>query len=265
MNSVTISVITATYNSAKTLPSCLASLASQSYPALEHIIIDGASIDNTIEIAKGSGNRISKMISEPDDGIYDALNKGIATATGDVVGFLHSDDQLTHSRVLETIAEQFQDPGISAVYGDLVYVHQDDDARVIRNWKCKPFEPGDLSRGWMPPHPTLYVRRGWYERIAGFDTSFRIAADYLSVLRLFTSPDFKAIYIPDVLVKMRVGGVSNRSLKTIIQKSAEDWRALRDCGFPPQNAAVALLLKNFSKLPQLLQNATGANKWPVKR
>lgn len=257
MNSVTISVITATFNSTGTLHDCLASVARQSYPNVEHIIIDGASTDNTLEIIRAHINGISRFISEPDSGIYDALNKGIALATGHVVGFLHSDDQLANDHVLDEIAKQFEDPNVSAVYGDLAYVDKANIKRIIRLWKSKPYAPNDLKKGWMPPHPTLYIRREWYERIGGFDTNYRISADYLSVLRLFSAPSFKATHIPNVLVKMRVGGVSNRSLKTISQKSREDWLALRECGFTHTQAAITLLQKNFSKLPQFFQRETG--------
>ncbi len=249
---ITISVITATYNSAATVQECLTSVALQSHPDIEHIIVDCASTDKTLQIASEHIDRIARLISEPDTGIYDALNKGLAVATGDVVGFLHSDDKLANSRVLEKIATAFENPEISAVYGDLVYVDNKDDASVIRHWKSKPYSRGDLARGWMPPHPTLYVRRDWYAQVGGFDTSYRIAADYLSILRLFSSPDFKATYVPEVLVKMRLGGVSNRSLKTITQKSKEDWRALRECGVSPAQTAISLLLKNFRKLPQFV-------------
>lgn len=252
MNSPTISVITATYNSAATLRDCLASVSLQSYSNIEHIIVDGASTDKTLQIASEYSNRISRLISEPDNGIYDALNKGIAVATGDIIGFLHSDDQLANDGVLEQITKAFDDPEVSGVYGDLLYVDEKNGVRIIRHWKSKPYSRRDLARGWMPPHPTLYVRRDWFTKIGGFDTSYRIAADYLSVLRLFSSPDFKATYIPEVLVKMRVGGVSNRSFKSITHKSKEDWRALRECGISPVQAAISLMLKNFSKLPQFV-------------
>jgi glycosyltransferase len=248
---ITISVVTATWNCAKTLPDCLASVARQNYANREHLLVDGVSTDGTLDVINQHIDQISAFKSERDKGIYDALNKGIQLATGDVVGFLHADDLYASADVLSKIAKAFEDPNICAAYGDLEYVSQQDTSKVIRRWQSKPFTPQDLGWGWMPAHPTLYVRRDWYSRIGGFDISYRIAADYLSILKLFTQPEFKTLYIPDVLVTMRLGGASNKSLKAIIKKSNEDWRALRSCGFSVPNALRAIAWKNLSKLTQL--------------
>ena len=150
-------------------------------------------------------------------------------------GFLHADDRYATDVVLSKIAKAFEDPTVCAVYGDLEYVSQQDTSKVIRRWQGKPFNLRDLGWGWMPAHPTLYVRRDGYSKIGGFDVSDRIAADYLSILKLFTQPAFKTQYIPEVLVTMRLGGARNKSIKDIIKKSKEDWRALRSCHFsvPP--------------------------------
>jgi glycosyltransferase len=247
---ITISIITATYNCASTLPDCIDSIAQQTYTKHEHVIVDGASADGTIDVINHYSNQITTFITEPDQGIYDALNKGIKLSTGDVVGFLHADDMYASYEVLSKIAKVFEDPEICAVYGDLDYVSQQDTSRVIRRWKSKPFKRSDLSRGWMPAHPTLYVRREWYECIGGFDTSYHIAADYLSILKLFMNPEFKTVYIPNVLVTMRLGGASNQSLKAIIKKTKEDWRVLRICGYNKTNALCAIVWKNLSKLAQ---------------
>jgi glycosyltransferase involved in cell wall biosynthesis len=247
----TISVVTATWNSALTLPDCLASVARQSYTDKEHVIIDGASTDGTIDVIYEHINQISTFKSERDKGIYDALNKGIQLATGDVVGFLHSDDLYASDDVLTKIAEVFEDPKVCAVYGDLEYVSQKDTSKVVRRWRSKQFKPEDLGWGWMPAHPTLYVRREWYSRISGFDITYRIAADYLSVLQLFSQPDFKTVYIPEVLVTMRTGGASNKSFEAIAKKSREDWRALRSCEFGVLGALRAMMWKNLSKISQL--------------
>ena len=252
MNPVKISVVTATYNCAKTLPDCFASVAAQTYTFREHIVIDGLSMDGTVDVIKKHVDQIDTFKSEADTGIYDALNKGIDLSNGDVIGFLHADDIYASDDALATIAKAFEDPSVCAVYGDLEYVEQEDLNKVIRRWKSKQFDIKDLRRGWMPPHPSLYVRLEWYRKIGGFDTTFRIAADYLSILQLFTEPKLSARYIPQVLVKMRVGGISNRSLKTIIRKSREDWRALRRCGFSFAGAIEALIVKNLSKLSQFL-------------
>jgi glycosyltransferase len=232
------------------LADCLTSVARQNYSNKEHVIVDGASTDGTIEIINNYIDNIARFRSESDNGIYDALNKGIELATGEVVGFLHADDFYASDSVLSKIAKAFEDPTVCAVYGDLHYVSQQDTSRVIRRWRSKSYNSNSLSWGWMPAHPTLYVRRDWYSKIGGFDVSYRIAGDYLTILKLFTQPNFKTVYIPEVLVKMRLGGTSNKSLITIFNKSKEDWRALRSCGFSVTNALRAIMWKNFSKFSQ---------------
>ena len=164
-----------------------------------------------------------------------------------MVGFLHADDFYAHYDVLANVARVFEDSTVCAVYGDLQYVRKEDTSKVVRHWDSCPFEPNILRYGWMPPHPTLYVRREWYERIGRFEINYRIAADYFSVLQLFSQPGFKAVYIPEVLVKMRVGGISNRSVKNIIRKSCEDYDALRRSNFGLLPAFMALIVMNFSK------------------
>ncbi len=249
---IRISVVTATWNCAKTVSDCLASVARQNYANREHVIVDGASTDGTIGFINQYLDQIATFKSECDKGIYDALNKGIQLATGDVVGFLHADDWYASDDVLSKIAETFEDPGVCAVYGDLEYVSQLDTSKVVRRWQGKPFNRRDLGWGWMPAHPTLYVRRDWYSKIGGFDISYRIAADYLSTLKLFTQPDFKTVYIPEVLVKMRLGGASNKSVKAIVKKTKEDWRALRSCHFSMPGALRAIVWKSLGKLSQFV-------------
>lgn len=249
---IKISVITASYNCKSTIGNTIESVLSQSYPKIDRIVIDGASTDGTIAKIEQYRSQLSAFLTEPDKGIYDALNKGIARASGDVVGFLHADDLYAHEDVLAKVACAFEDQSVCAVYGDLQYVSKEDTTQVVRHWASRPFEPQMLRQGWMPPHPTLYVRREWYERIGGFDINYCIAADYFSILQLFSQPGFKAVYIPDVLVKMRVGGASNRSLKNIIRKSREDYDALRRSDFGVLSAITALGMKNFSKVGQFL-------------
>lgn len=244
-----ISVITASYNCVDTIQDALDAVAIQKHSAVEHVIIDGASVDGTWEAVQAHGSARKVAFSEPDQGIYDALNKGIACSSGDVVGFLHADDVFADAEVLSRVAEAFADPSVEAVYGDLQYVHREDLSRVMRHWRSEPFEARKLARGWMPPHPTLYVRRSVYERLGGFDTSYRIAADYEFILRLFSQPGLRAIHIPKILVKMRVGGASNRSLSNIVRKSNEDLRALR---YHRVGGMGALAWKNLSKLGQFL-------------
>ncbi len=249
MADVKISVVTATWNCVQTLSDALDSVADQTYQNREHVLIDGASTDGTLALLESRRGQISTLISEPDKGIYDALNKGIANSSGDVVGFLHADDVYADSCVLERVAAAFADPSVTAVYGDLQYVRKHDTSSIVRHWRAGPYSAAKLGWGWMPPHPSLYVRRDWYARIGGFDTRYRISADYDSILKLFTKPDFRAVYIPDVLVKMRMGGASNRSVKNIIRKSREDFDVLQRAGVGGMGA---LLWKNLGKINQFI-------------
>lgn len=244
-----ISVITATWSCANTITDCLKSFADQTWNAKAQVVIDGASKDGTLELLQANREQLQVLISENDNGIYDALNKGIINANGEVVGFLHADDVYAHPDVLRWVAEAFADSTVDAVYGDLEYVRQDDLNHVVRYWQAGSFRPDRLAWGWMPPHPTLYVRRKWYERIGGFDTRYRIAADYDSVLRLFNQTGFKVVYVPRVFVKMRLGGNSNRSLKNLLRKSLEDYKVLRRNKI---GGLFTLLCKNLRKLPQFL-------------
>ncbi len=245
-----VSIITATFNSAETIDQCLKSIASQTYKNVEHIIIDGNSSDRTLEKIKNSSYKPSKIISEKDDGIYEALNKGTKHATGDIVGFLHSDDFFAHSEVLDNIIQKFKNSNIDAVYGDLEYVSQKNINKTIRKWKSSPFKSKFIKYGWMPPHPTLYVKRKIINSLNGFDPSFKISADYMFVLKIFSQPNFNSQYIPQVIVKMRTGGMSNKSFTKIILKSKEDWIVLRKNGFGFLNSFKILLFKNISKIAQ---------------
>ena len=195
-----ISIITATYNSEKTLLDTLLSLEKQTHPDIEYIIIDGASNDNTIELIKSNCTRVSKIICEPDKGIYDALNKGIQVATGDVIGFLHSDDLLAYDDVIADIAKTFENSGCDAVYGDLEYVSQNDTAKRIRLWKSGTFSRVRMKLGWMPPHPSFYMKRDCYNKFGDFSLDYRISADYDSLLRYILKQRVSVAYLPKVLV-----------------------------------------------------------------
>ncbi len=242
-----ISVVTAVFNNKETIAQSLESILSQSYPNVESIVIDGSSNDGTLEILQIYRSRLGLLISESDTGIYDALNKGVRYSNGDVVGFLHADDIFENNHVLAKVAKVFDNPMIDAVYGDLVYVKHDDLSKVVRYWKSGRYDAVRLSNGWMPPHPTFYVRRAVYDRLGGFDTRYRIAADYDIVLRFLALGKICAEYIPEVLVRMRVGGISNRSFSSIVCKSYEDLDILKR---NKVGGIVSLIKKNVSKLSQ---------------
>lgn len=246
-----ISVITATFNSENSIQRAIDSIDRQSYREIEHLIIDGASNDATLEIISARNAPFRIIISEPDRGIYDALNKGISHATGDVIGFLHSDDVFASNTTLEVIAEAFiKNPQVNAIYGDLEYIknYKTTTPQRVRLWRSSRFIPGkSLKRGWMPPHPTLFLRSEVYRKLGYFDPSYKIAGDYEFVCRLFSDPHTKPLYLEKLLVSMSTGGASNRSLKNIALKSYEDFRAMRkhNIGGP-----LTLLYKNALKLSQ---------------
>lgn len=244
-----ISVVTAVFNRAKSVAEAIDSVQLQSWNNVEHIIQDGGSTDGTIEVIQQCAQSNTLIVSEHDGGIYDAINRGIKRATGDIIGLMHSDDVFAHAHVLEKVANAFANPAVGGVYGDLQYVAADDPKRVIRHWRSGEYRPELLVRGWMPPHPTLYLRREIFDRFGLYDTSFCIAADYDAILRYLVKGQIKLAYIPEVLVKMRVGGESNRSLERILLKSREDLRALRNNGV---GGLGTLAAKNFSKINQFL-------------
>lgn len=253
-----ISVITVCFNAAATLPDAVQSVFTQ-VPSpdapfdLEYIVVDGGSTDGTLDVLAPFRDRIATLISEPDRGLYDAMNKGIRAATGDVVAILNADDVYASSDVLARVAETFNSSGATAVYGDLNYVEADDLARVIRRWRAGTYSPGAFRRGWMPPHPALFVQRTCYKRWGMFSLSLRSAADYELMLRFIHRHGMSLAYLPDTLVLMRAGGVSNASLKHRLRAHREDWKAWRMNGHHP--SLFTLLAKPLRKLPQFLSRA----------
>ena len=207
-----ISIITITYNSAATLEDTLRSVVNQDYPNMEYLIIDGKSKDSTLSIVDKYKDKISKIISEKDKGLYDALNKGIKNATGDVVGMLHSDDLYANNAVISKVMKKFEeDPTIEGVYADLVFVNRNDTNKVMRSWESGAYEEDAFLKGWMPPHPTFFVRKEVYEKFGGFNTELKLSADYELMLRLIHKNKIKLAYLNETIVKMRMGGVSNVS------------------------------------------------------
>ena len=225
-----ISVITVSYNSAETIGHTLRSVREQTYVDIEHIVVDGGSTDNTLAVVAAEGQHVAKLVSEKDKGIYDAMNKGIALASGEVVCFINADDFYASTSVLRDVAAAFENAGVDSCYGDLCYVNQTDPTRVVRYWRSKDFVPGSFEAGWCPPHPTFFVRRSVYERLGGFDLSFKIAADFELMARYLEAARITSCYIPEVLVKMRLGGTTNRSLSNIFKQNAEIRRALSKIG-----------------------------------
>jgi len=250
-----ISLITTTFNSAETLRDTLESVRRQDHADLEYIIVDGGSTDGTMDLIAEFDDIVAMSVSEKDDGIYDALNKGIGLATGEVVGFLHSDDMFSDEKVLSRIAEAFSHPDVDATYGDLDYVLRDDPSKIHRQWRSQEFDPESFYRGWMPAHPTFYLKKEHYIKFGGYDTTIRQSADYELMLRMLLKHGLKAKYIPEVLVKMRVGGVSNVSLQNRWQANQEDARAWKKNRL--KAGKLTRVMKPLSKLGQFLGRGKG--------
>jgi glycosyltransferase involved in cell wall biosynthesis len=245
-----MSVVTVCRDSARTIADTLASVNAQTHPDIEHVVIDGGSADGTQQLVQSQARRLGYFVSEPDRGIYDAMNKGFEAATGDVVGFLNADDVFATPESAARIAAAFE-AGVDCCYGDVVYVDADEPSRVIRYWRAGPYVRGQCATGWAPPHPTLYVRREAMLGCGGFDARMRIAADFEFALRLLDVAGLTARYVPEVLVRMRAGGASNRSLKNILQGHRELATALRRHGLPAGWAWSARRI--LHRVPQLLR------------
>ncbi|MCW3102600.1 MAG: hypothetical protein JWO09_1040 [Bacteroidetes bacterium] len=243
-----VSIITVCYNSASTIESTILSVLSQDHKDIEYIIVDGLSKDNTLQVAEKYSSRISKIISEKDDGIYFAINKGIALATGEIIGILHADDFYTDDKVISKIVKAFSEQKTDTVYGDLQYVDREDTSKVKRHWSSGGYTHGLFFKGWMPPHPSFFVLKKCYDKFGVFNTTLRSAADYEMMLRLLHRYKCSTTYIPEVLVKMRVGGKSNVSLSNRIKANREDKKAWLLNGLKP--GMFTLIRKPLSKLGQ---------------
>lgn len=244
-----ISIVTAVYNNKNTIADAIASVQSQSYPNIEHVIQDGGSTDGTLDIIEEMSNSCTFLESRSDYGIYNAINSGIARTNGDVVALLHSDDFYSSAHVIEKVVSVFENSNIDGLYGDLHYVSCRDPSRVVRHWIAGDYSKSKVRRGWMPPHPTVFLRRDVFEKYGMYDESYEISGDYDAMLRYFGIHHLRMAYIPEVLVKMRTGGESNKSLRHVWRKSCEDYRALR---YNKIGGVLTLMLKNTSKLPQFL-------------
>ncbi|MCE2771826.1 MAG: glycosyltransferase [Bacteroidetes bacterium] len=245
-----VTVITAVYNSASTIRDTLESVFGQDYSDIEYVVIDGASTDNTLSIIKSYSNRISTIISESDRGIYDAINKGIRAATGDVIAILHADDVFANSQVLSHVVHAMGSNNVDAVYGDLLYVQRENLEKVVRHWKSGTYHHGLFRKGWMPPHPSFFLKRSCYEQYGLYTDKLVSAADYELMLRMLHKHRVSVAYLPEVLVRMRVGGVSNKSVNNRIRANREDREAWRMNGLQP--GLLTLIRKPLSKLKQFI-------------
>jgi glycosyltransferase involved in cell wall biosynthesis len=238
-----VSVITVCYNSARTLERALQSVAEQDWPAVEHIVIDGASTDKTKEILERFQSRLAYLVSEPDKGIYDAMNKGLAHATGDIICFLNADDHYASTNVLSMVASQMHDDNLDALMGDVEFFHEGNISRTVRRYRSDRFHPRRLAWGWMPAHPALFLRKEVVQRVGWFKTDYRIAGDFEFIVRAFHGHLLRYRHFPDVFVRMQTGGVSTAGWRAKIRLNQEVLRACRENGLHTN------LLKILSKYP----------------
>ena len=244
-----ISLLTVSFNSASTIKDTIESIRSQNYKDIEYIIVDGNSTDGTINILKSYDSFISKWISEPDKGIYDAMNKAIKMATGEVVGILNSDDFYANHQILAQVAREFSDPSIDVVFGDLVFVDSQNLSKTVRKYSSAKWHPGKFAWGFMPAHPTVFIRRKYYDQFGLFKTDYKIAADYELLIRFLFVHQLKYKYLPITMVKMRRGGVSSRNLMSNVILNNEIIRGCRENGI--RTNIIMVYLKYFRKLSEL--------------
>ena len=246
---MTISIITACFNASSTIADTLKSIASQSYQHVEHIIIDGASVDDTMSVVYQFPH-VSTYISEKDGGIYDAMNKGIKLAKGDVIGILNADDVYANNDIISKVAAFFKDESIDAIYGDLVFVDQHQTSKIKRTWIAGTYHYRQFYNGWMPPHPTFFVRKSLYEKFGNFNTRLTSAADYELMLRFLLKHKVKLAYLPEIMVHMRQGGKSTASIKNRLIANKEDHLAWKINGLKPR--PFTLILKPLRKIKQFI-------------
>ncbi len=243
-----VSVITVCLNSEPTIEHCINSVLSQDYPDIEHLLIDGGSTDNTLTIIDQYSSRIKQLVSEKDGGIYHAINKGLKLASGEIIAILNSDDFYTDDQVISRVVEKFTTSNADAVYGDLHYVDKEDQSKVIRDWVSGQYAPGLFLQGWMPPHPAFFVKANIYDKFGGFREDLSLSADYELMLRFIHCNQISLHYLPEVLVKMRVGGKGNISILQRIKANIQDRKAWKVNNLNPD--IFTLLKKPLMKLRQ---------------
>lgn len=245
-----ISIITPAFNSAKTIADTVESIKQQVYGEIEHIVVDGASKDATLQILRSLDARVS-IISEPDNGIYDAMNKGIRHASGEIIGILNSDDYYRDEQALEKVAQVFNAENCDALYADLIYVDCHNKERIVRTWRAGAYDRRKFLNGWMPPHPTFFVRKDIYTEYGLYDETLKTSADYEMMLRLLYKHQISVAYLPECLVCMRTGGQSNATLRHRLQANREDRLAWKKNGLDPR--FYTTWLKPIRKLPQFIK------------
>jgi len=247
-----VSIITVVYNAEKYIQDCIESVINQTYPDIEYIVIDGASTDNSLSIIKKYKSNISHFVSEKDKGIYDAINKGLSISSGEIIGVLNADDMLASTDVITAIVKHFAIHQPDAVYGNLNYVDAGDITKITRKWVSKQFARKDIEMGWMPAHPTFYVKRELFEKYGNYSLDFGTAADYELMIRFLYHFQINAIFLNCLIVNMRVGGVSNSSSKQRYLALKNDYSAMKTNKIP--HPLITLLFKKLSKIPQYLHS-----------
>lgn len=243
-----VSLITVTYNAARYLPDCLHSVQAQDYPDLEHWVIDGGSTDNTVALLKAQGEKV-KWISEKDQGLYDAMNKGLSRVSGDIIGILNADDFYAHTGVISAVVAEMERTGADTLFGDLVFVDPEQITQVRRYFPGVGFQPSWFLSGKMPPHPTFFVRKAVYDQVGGFDTRFRIVADFDLMTRILRVNKKSWAYLPQVLVHMRAGGVSTSGVSATLRINQEMRQSLKKQGLPA--SYLRLYGRYLTKIAQL--------------
>jgi len=243
-----VSIVTVTYNSEATVEDTIKSVVNQDYDSIEYIIIDGLSTDSTLAIVNRYKDKIAKIISEKDNGIYDAISKGISMASGDIVVALNSDDMYASNSIISSVVSLFQQTHADVVYGDLNYVDRFDTSKILRKWRSGEYKKGLFLKGWMPPHPTFFARKTCYEKYGSFNLSLRSSADYELMLRFIHKHEVKVAYLPMLIVNMRAGGQSNVSFKNRYKANQEDKKAWEMNGLKP--GLLTLIRKPLSKIKQ---------------
>jgi len=243
-----VSIITVTYNSYETLLDTIESVNSQDYKNIEHVIVDGASTDKTAIAIKKYLPPHAIFVSEPDEGLYHALNKGISMASGDVIGVLHADDIYANQKVISKVVQKLKTAQTDTLYADLHYVSKKNPNRIIRNWKSGNFKRDKFLNGWMPPHPTFFARKTLFDKYGLYDTNFKRASDYELMLRFLFKHEVSSCYLPETIIKMRVGGISNGNVPARIKANMEDRLAWKINNLKPR--FLTLYLKPLSKLHQ---------------